>query len=64
MHLAVALAARAPRLGHVFVDLATIAQTAAVESEETVDLSTLPWPDTGEWVAAVKASALVAIERR
>ncbi len=61
VRLAVALAARAPRLGHVFVDLATIAQTAAVESEETLELSTLPWPDTDEWVAAVTASALVAL---
>jgi exodeoxyribonuclease V alpha subunit len=62
VRLAVALAARAPRLGHVFVDLATIAQTAAVESEETLELSTLPWPDTDEWVAAVTASALVALD--
>jgi exodeoxyribonuclease V alpha subunit len=31
--LAVALAVRAPRLGHVYVDLATIAETAAVETE-------------------------------
>ena len=44
VRLAVALAVRAPRLGHVFVDLATIAQTASVESEEPVDLSVLPWP--------------------
>jgi exodeoxyribonuclease V alpha subunit len=62
VRLAVALAARGPRLGHVFVDLATIAQTAAVESEEPVDLSTLPWPETAEWVASVRASALVALD--
>ena len=44
MRLAVALAVRGPRLGHVFVDLATIRDTASVESDEPVDLSALPWP--------------------
>ncbi len=58
--LATALAVRAPRLGHVFVDLATIEQTASVESEEPVDLSTLPWPALDPWLGAVSASALVA----
>ena len=58
--LAAALAVRGPRLGHVFVDLATIAVTATVESEEPVDLSLLPWPAAGEWVQAVRSSALVA----
>ena len=58
--LAAALAVRGPRLGHVFVDLATIALTATVESEEPVDLSLLPWPAAGEWVQAVRSSALVA----
>jgi exodeoxyribonuclease V alpha subunit len=60
VRLAVALAVRGPRLGHVFVDLATIAQTAAIESEEPIDFSTLPWPNTDQWVAAVRASVLVA----
>jgi exodeoxyribonuclease V alpha subunit len=53
--LAVALAVRAPRLGHVFVDLTTVADTAAVESDELVDLSILPWPAPGAWAAAVAA---------
>src|SRR4051812_23151556 len=34
--LAVALAVRAPRLGHVYVDLATIRNTAAVDADEPV----------------------------
>ena len=51
--LAVALAVRAPRLGHVHVDLATIRDTAAVDTEEPVDLSALPWPDVDEWVQRV-----------
>ena len=38
VRLAAALAVRAPRLGHVFVDLATIRDTAVVESEEPVDV--------------------------
>ncbi|HWF53810.1 MAG TPA: exodeoxyribonuclease V subunit alpha [Solirubrobacteraceae bacterium] len=59
--LAVALAVRAPRIGHVHVDLATIRETAAVESDEPVDLSTLPWPDPKEWLAAVESSPLVAV---
>jgi exodeoxyribonuclease V alpha subunit len=56
--LAAALAVRAPRLGHVYVDLATISRTASVESDEPVDLTALPWP--GDWVARVAASPLVA----
>jgi len=58
--LAAALAVRAPRLGHVHVDLASIRDTAAVDTEEPVDLSALPWPDPIEWIAAVAASDLVA----
>jgi exodeoxyribonuclease V alpha subunit len=58
--LAVALAVRAPRLGHVHVDLESIRDTAAVESENPVDLEALPWPDVEPWLAAVAASPLVA----
>ena len=58
--LAVALAVRAPRLGHVYVDLATIRDTATVDAEEPIDLAALPWPAAGEWQARVRASALVA----
>ena len=58
--LAAALAVRAPRLGHVYVDLATVRDTAAVETEEPVDLSELPWPEPEAWVAALSASGLVA----
>jgi exodeoxyribonuclease V alpha subunit len=58
--LAVALAVRGPRLGHVHVDLESIRGTAAVESENPVDLEALPWPDVEPWLAAVAASPLVA----
>jgi len=59
--LAAALAVRGPRLGHVFVDLATIRDTASVESDEPVDLSTLPWPEPQAWISALAASSLVAV---
>ncbi|HWK30422.1 MAG TPA: exodeoxyribonuclease V subunit alpha [Solirubrobacter sp.] len=55
--LATAFAVRAPRHGHVYVDLATIAETATVDAEEPVDLSGLPWPGE-DWAARVAASPL------
>jgi exodeoxyribonuclease V alpha subunit len=58
---AAALAVRGPRLGHVLVDLATIAETASVETDDPVDLSTLPWPDPATWTGRVAASRLVAV---
>ncbi|HEX8102320.1 MAG TPA: AAA family ATPase, partial [Solirubrobacteraceae bacterium] len=58
--LAAALAVRGPRLGHVLVDLATIARTATVDQEEPVDVAALPWPDPAPWVERVRASPLVA----
>ena len=59
--LALALAVRGPRLGHVFVDLDTVRDTASVESDEPVDLSSLPWPAVDEWLGALAASKLVAV---
>jgi exodeoxyribonuclease V alpha subunit len=61
VRLAVALAVRGPRLGHVFVDLATIRDTATVESDEPVDLSELAWPSVGEWLGELARSELVAV---
>ncbi|HVW31944.1 MAG TPA: exodeoxyribonuclease V subunit alpha [Acidimicrobiia bacterium] len=58
--LAAALAVRAPRLGHVHVDLAAVRHTATVDVDVPVDLQALPWPDAERWVAAVGASPLVA----
>jgi exodeoxyribonuclease V alpha subunit len=59
--LATALAVRAPRLAHVHVDLASIRETATVETDEPFDLSTLEWPLADEWVTRVAASPLVAV---
>ena len=58
--LAAALAVRAPRVGHVHVDLATVRATAAGEVEEEVDFDDLPWPDPALWVSRLGASPLVA----
>jgi exodeoxyribonuclease V alpha subunit len=58
--LAVALAVRGPRLGHVHVDLQRIRGTVAVEADDPVDLEALPWPAPGDWVTTVAASPLVA----
>src|SRR6201990_3396023 len=46
--LAAALAVRSPRLGHVHVDLASIRDTAAVDTQEPTALSALPRPDVAE----------------
>ncbi|WCB92984.1 RecBCD enzyme subunit RecD [Baekduia alba] len=59
--LALALAVRAPRLGHVLVDLADIRTTVAVDTEEPVDLGALPWPEPAAWAAEVAACGLVAV---
>ncbi|MGI8429001.1 MAG: exodeoxyribonuclease V subunit alpha [Solirubrobacteraceae bacterium] len=57
--LAAALAVRAPRIGHVFVDLERIHETATVDVDDPIDLTTLPWPEPSIWVARVAASGLV-----
>jgi len=62
--LAAALAVRAPRLGHVYVDLATIRETATVDSDEPVDLSELPWPEPGAWLEKMRDSVLVHVGER
>lgn len=59
--LAAALAVRAPRLGHVHVDLASIRTTVSVDSDEPVDLDALPWPEVTAWVAAVERSTVAGV---
>ena len=62
VQLAAALAVRAVRLGHVYVDLATVATTVAPDDEEVdVDLGALTWPDPATWPAIVGASSLTAV---
>ncbi len=59
--LAAALAVRAPRLGHVYVDVGTIHSSATVDAEEPVDLASLPWPEVDAWLERLRSSALVAV---
>jgi exodeoxyribonuclease V alpha subunit len=63
--LAAALAVRAPRVGHVLVDLRAIHATATVDVDDSepdlrVDLAALPWPPPSAWVERVAASGVVA----
>jgi exodeoxyribonuclease V alpha subunit len=58
--LAAALAVRAPRLGSVCVDLATIAASAATDLDTPVDVRALTWPEPAPWVDGLAASPLVA----
>jgi len=58
--LATALAVRGPRLGHVYVDLATVRDTTVVDIDEPVDLTALPWPGVDAWAARLARSGLVA----
>ncbi|MEJ7717195.1 MAG: AAA family ATPase [Thermoleophilaceae bacterium] len=59
--LAAALAVRGPRLGHVYVDLATIRDTASVDTDEPVDLSALPWPAAEAWTERLRQSDIVSV---
>jgi exodeoxyribonuclease V alpha subunit len=58
--LAAALAVRAPRLGSVCVDLGQARDTVAVDADEPVDVSALPWPELEPWLAALRAHPLTA----
>lgn len=59
--LAAALAVRAPRAGHVSVDLSTVREVAGAEAGEDVNVEALGWPDPGDWIPRVAASPLVAV---
>jgi exodeoxyribonuclease V alpha subunit len=52
--LAIALAVRGPRVGHVCVDLATVHETVTDADDDAEAVRSLPWPtDLDAWVAAV-----------
>ena len=55
--------ARAPRLGHVCVDLRSIRDTASTDSDSPVDLGALPWPKPADWVRRMSESAVVGLDR-
>ena len=58
--LALALAGRAPRVGHVSVDLATV-RSSVVVGEEDAGLDLLPWPEPASWIDRLAASPLVEV---
>jgi exodeoxyribonuclease V alpha subunit len=59
--LGAAFAVRAPRVGHVYVDLASIRYTAAAgDDHDEATLEALLWPEPASWVDAMAASPLVA----
>ena len=57
--LATALAVRAPRLGHVCLDLPSVAGSVAPDEDAEVPVDALEWPEVDAWLAALRASALV-----
>jgi exodeoxyribonuclease V alpha subunit len=59
--LAAALAVRAPRVGHVLVDLATVRETAVADLEDETDVAALPWPALDPWLERVGRSPLVGV---
>lgn len=59
--LGLALAARAPRLGHVCIELAGVADTVAVDGLDAATLAALPWPEPAAWAAALARSPLVHV---
>jgi exodeoxyribonuclease V alpha subunit len=61
--LAVALAVRGPRFGHVSVDLLDV-HNSALAGEDDIDLSDLPWPEPGPWVERVSTSPLIGVVDR
>jgi exodeoxyribonuclease V alpha subunit len=61
--LGIAFAARAPRLGHVCVDLGSIRHTASSDTDLPVDISILPWPEPPSWLGRMSASPLVGVDR-
>jgi exodeoxyribonuclease V alpha subunit len=61
--LGAAFAARAPRLGNVCVDLATIHATADADTDTPADFGALPWPDATTWAGHMAGSPLVGVDR-
>jgi exodeoxyribonuclease V alpha subunit len=57
--LAIALAVRAPRLGHVCIELATAATSVVPEGDVDVSAGELPWPERTGWLEIVRSSPLV-----
>jgi exodeoxyribonuclease V alpha subunit len=63
LRLGVAFAVRAPRLGHVCVDLESVRGTASSETDTEMDVDGLPWPDPARWARVMADSPLVGEDR-
>jgi exodeoxyribonuclease V alpha subunit len=61
--LGAAFAARAPRLGNVCVDLATIHATADADIDTPEDIGALPWPEPATWLRRMADSPIVGVDR-
>jgi exodeoxyribonuclease V alpha subunit len=59
MVLALAVAARAPRFGHVCVDLSRLAEQVVEGDSSGRAFGDLPWPRLPSWIRALKGSPLV-----
>jgi exodeoxyribonuclease V alpha subunit len=59
--LAVALAVRATRLGHVCVVLAEVPVGLVIDQRDGLDAGALPWPRPEQWAEALRTSAGVAV---
>ncbi|HUC36493.1 MAG TPA: exodeoxyribonuclease V subunit alpha [Acidimicrobiales bacterium] len=58
--LGAAFAVRAPRVGHVYVDLSTVRATASAGEEDEAVVETLAWPDPERWIEKMAASRIVS----
>jgi exodeoxyribonuclease V alpha subunit len=63
VRLGAAFAARAPRLGHVCVDIASVRETASADTDTPSDVAALPWPDPAQWIDRLTESELVGEDR-
>jgi exodeoxyribonuclease V alpha subunit len=59
--LALALTVRALRAGSVCIDLEAVHARVYDESEEQLDIASLPWPEPVDWQRAVAGSGLVSV---
>ncbi len=58
--LALAMAARAPRFGHVCVELERVRDQVVDDDDTALADSDLPWPDLGAWSDELEGSSIVA----
>ena len=63
LRLGIAFAVRAPRLGHVCVDLHSVRDTASSETDTEADVEDLPWPDGAAWAGTMADSPVVGEDR-